>query len=86
MQNNIECPIFCESDEIIKNIILKLEQASSKEKQDYAQDILLEANTLLLCSNYNSKNPVCLNCHSISRKYLQEYGYLSKAEFFIDKL
>jgi len=78
IQNNIKCPIFRESDEIIKNIILKLEKANSQEKQDYTQDILLEANTLLLCSDYNSKNPDCLNCHSISRKYLQGYGHLPK--------
>ena len=79
IQNNLECPIFCESDEIIKNIILKLEKANSKEKQDFAQDILIEANTLLLCSNYNSKNPDCSSCHSISRNYLQEYGNLPKS-------
>jgi hypothetical protein len=79
IQNNIKCPIFCESDEIIKNIILKRKNANSQEKQDYVQDILVEANTLLLCSNYNSKNPDCLNCHSISRKYLQEYGHLPKS-------
>ena len=75
-QNNIKCPVFRESDGIIKNIILKLEKVYPREKQDYAQDILVEANTLLLCSDYNSQNPDCLNCHSISRKYLQEYGYL----------
>lgn len=80
IRNNIKCPIFCESDEIIKNIILKFDKVSSKEKQDYVQDILVEANTLLLCSNYNSKNPDCLNCHSISRKFLQEYGHLSEAK------
>lgn len=79
IQNNITCPIFCETDGIIKNIILKVEKANSKEKQDYAQDILVEANTLLLCSNYNSKNPDCSNCHTISRKYLQEYGHLPKS-------
>ena len=79
IQNNITCPIFCETDGIIKNIILKVEKANSKEKQDYAQDILVEANTLLLCSNYNFKNPDCSNCHSISRKYLQEYGHLPKS-------
>lgn len=78
IQKNIACPIFCESDGIIENIILKLEQVNSKEKQDYAQDILVEANTLLLCSNYNSKNPDCSDCHAISRKYLQEYGHLPK--------
>lgn len=79
IQNNIKCPVFRESDEIIKNIILKLEKVNPREKQDYAQDILVEANTLLLCSDYNSKNPDCSNCHSISRKYLQEYGHLSKS-------
>ena len=80
IQNNITCPIFCESGGIIKNIILKLEQVNSKEKQDYAQDILVEANTLLLCSDYNSKNPDCPNCHTISRKYLQEFGRFSKTK------
>jgi hypothetical protein len=80
IQNNIECSIFRESDGIIKNIILKLEKVNSKEKQDYAQDILVEANTLLLCSNYNSKNPDCLNCHSISRRYPQEYGQSFKTK------
>jgi len=79
VQNNIECSTFRESDKVIKNIILKLEKANSKEKQDFVQDILVEANTLLLCSSHNSKNPDCLNCHSISRKYLQEYGPLSKS-------
>ncbi len=79
IQNNIKCPIFCESDEIIKNIILKLEKVNAREKQDYAQDILVEANTSLLCSNYDSKNPDCSNCHTISRKYLQEYGHLAES-------
>ncbi|MFZ2357414.1 MAG: hypothetical protein WAW67_06320 [Candidatus Omnitrophota bacterium] len=79
IQNNIKCPVFRESDEIIKNIILKLEKVNSREKQDYAQDILVEANTLLLCSDYNSKNPDCSNCHSISHRYLQEYGHLAKS-------
>ncbi len=78
IQNNIKCPIFCEADTIIKNIILKLGKANSKEKQDYAQDILVEANTLFLCPNFNYKNPDCSNCHPISRKYIQEYCYVSK--------
>ena len=78
-QNNIKCPVFRESDGIIKNIILKLEKVNFREKQDYAQDILVEAKTLLLCSNYNSKNSDCSNCHTISRKYLQEYGQLAKS-------
>jgi hypothetical protein len=65
---------------VIKNIILKFKNANSKEKQDFAQDILVEANTLLLCASYNSKNQDCLDCHSISRKHLQEYGQFSKAK------
>ena len=69
-QNNIKCPVFRESDGIIKNIILKLEKVNFREKQDYAQDILVEANILLLCSNYNANNPYCSDCHTISRKYL----------------
>lgn len=78
IQNNIVCLIFRESDKVIKNIILKMETINSQEKQDYAQDILVEANTLLLCPDYNSKNPDCSNCHSISREFLQEYGHLSR--------
>ncbi|MDP2939946.1 MAG: hypothetical protein Q8O13_07710 [Candidatus Omnitrophota bacterium] len=79
IQNNIKCPIFCESYAMIKNIILKFEKVNSKEKQDYAHDILVEANTLLLCSNYSTKNPDCPDCHTISRNCLQEYGYLLKS-------
>ncbi|MFH1691801.1 MAG: hypothetical protein ABIC68_04445 [Candidatus Omnitrophota bacterium] len=75
ISNGVKCLIFCESDKITKNIILKLDKVNSRERQDYAQDILVEANTLLLCSDYNSKNPECLDCHFISRKYLQEYGH-----------
>ncbi|MDP2922299.1 MAG: hypothetical protein Q8O30_01065 [Candidatus Omnitrophota bacterium] len=78
-QNNIKCPIFCESDEVIKNIILKVGKVKPKEKQEYAQDILLETRSLLKCSNYNVVNTDCLNCHSIARKYVKEYGYLAKA-------
>lgn len=78
IQYSIKCSVFCESNEIIKSIILKLEKANLKERQDYAQDVLLEANSLLLCLNYNSQNSDCLNCHSVSRGYLQEYGCFSK--------
>ena len=79
IQHNIKCYIFLETETVIKNIISKFYKASLKERQDYTQDILVETNTLLLCSNYSSKNPDCSNCHSISRKYLQDYGYLSEA-------
>lgn len=78
IQHNIKCYIFLETEMVIKNIISKFYKAGLKEKQDYTQDILVETNTLLLCSNYSSKNPDCSNCHFISRKYLQDYGYLSE--------
>ena len=78
IQHNIKCHIFLETETVIKNIISKFYKAGLKERQDYTQDILVETNTLLLCSNYSSKNPDCSNCHSISRKYLQDYGYLSE--------
>mgnify|MGYP001616521205 FL=1 len=80
IQHNIKCSVFLETEAVIKNIISKFYKAGLKERQDYTQDILVETNTLLLCSNYSSKNPDCSNCHSVSRKYLQDYGYLSKAE------
>jgi len=80
IQHNIKCHIFLETEAAIKNIVTKFYKANLKEERNYAQDILVEANTLLLCSNYNSKNPDCSNCHSILRKYLQDYGHLSKAE------
>ena len=78
IQHNIKCYIFLETETVIKNIISKFYKAGLKERQDYTQDILVETNTLLLCSNYNSRNPDCSNCHSISHNHLQKYGHLSK--------
>ncbi len=73
ISNGVKCPIFCESEEVIKNIILKVEKVNPEEKQEYAQDILIEARFLLQCSHYNAVNTDCLNCHSIARKYIKEY-------------
>jgi len=73
-QNNIKCPIFCESDEVIKSIILRTGKVNPKEKRQYIQDILIETRFLLQCSHYDAVNTDCLNCHSIARKYAKEYG------------
>lgn len=79
IQHSIKCQVFLETETVIKNTISKFCKAGLREKRDYTQDILVETNTLLLCSSYSSKNPDCSDCHSISRKYLQDYGYLSEA-------
>lgn len=78
ISNRVKCPIFCESDEAIKNIILKAGKVNPKEKQEYAQDILVESRSLLQCSHCGAVNTDCLNCHSIARKYVKEYGYLTR--------
>ena len=70
---NIKCPIFLETDRVIKNVISKFWKAGSKERRNYAQDILLEAKTLLSCSKHNPGDTECLNCQSILHNYLQEY-------------
>ncbi len=76
----IKCSKFQDTEAVIKKSEDKIKEIRNiKERQDYAQDILVEANTLFLCSDYNSKDPDCSNCHSISCKYLQEYGHLPKS-------
>ncbi|MFH0771971.1 MAG: hypothetical protein V1933_05075 [Candidatus Omnitrophota bacterium] len=79
IRQEIKCSIFLEADAVIKNVISKFLKASSKEKQYYAEDILLEAKTLLVCSSYNALNPDCLICRSVSCEYFREYKYLSRA-------
>ena len=77
----IKCNIFWDAESVIKKTHAKIKQAKSlKEKQYYAQDILLEAETLLTCSKYSAGNSDCVSCHSISRRYIQEYKYLAKDE------
>lgn len=73
IQHNIKCPIFLETNAVIKNIISKFYKAGPKERQDYVQDILIELKALLSCTKYNPVNSDCLDCHYILRKYLQEY-------------
>jgi len=77
----IKCGKFLETELVIKKTEAKIsEGASLRERRYYAQDILLEAEDLLSCLNYNSKNLDCLNCRSISRSHIQEYGHLAKDE------
>lgn len=77
----IECKKFWDTKEVIKKAEDKMKTAkANKEKRYYAQDILQEAESLLLCSNFNSGNPDCVSCHSILRRYIKEYKYLAKEE------
>lgn len=73
-QHNIKCPIFLETDAVIKKVIAKFWRANFKERQYYTQDIFLETKVLLSCSQYRTDNPDCLNCRLISNKYLQEFN------------
>lgn len=78
---NIKCSIFLDTDVVIRKTVAKINEAQNiKEKQYYAQDILLEVESLLSCSNYKSRNPDCVSCHSISQRYIQEYKHLAKDE------
>ncbi len=75
----IKCNKFWNSIEVIKKIEVKIKDAkSTKEGQYYAQDILLEVESLFSCSDYNAGNLDCLSCHSISQRYIQENKYLAK--------
>ncbi|MBL7131972.1 MAG: hypothetical protein ISS45_11340 [Candidatus Omnitrophica bacterium] len=66
----IKCSKFWETESVIKKTEAKISEAGIlRERRYYAQDILLEAEDLLSCLNYNSENPDCFNCHSISRGF-----------------
>ena len=77
----IKCNIFWNAQAVIKKAEAKMKEVKAiKERQYYAQDILLELESLLLCSNYNAGNLDCVSCHSILRRYIKEYKYLVKEE------
>lgn len=79
VNKGIKCNIFWDTKAVIEKTEAMVKKAkSSKERQYYAQDILLEAETLLSCSDYNTGNPDCVSCHSISRRYIQECKHLAK--------
>jgi len=76
---NIKCNIFSETEVVIRNSEAKIKETKNlKERKYYAQDILLEARSLLSCSNNNDKNLDCLICHSIALKYIHQNEYLAK--------
>jgi len=78
---SIKCSIFLETEAVIRKTVAKIEQTENvKERQYYAQDILLETESLLSCSNYKNRNPDCVRCHSTSQRYIQEYKHLAKDE------
>jgi len=75
----IKCSKFQDTEAVIKKAEDKIKETKSiQEKQYYAQDILLEAKALMLCSNYNSNTEDCLNCRLILFRYIQEYKRLAE--------
>lgn len=74
----IKCGKFQDTEVVIKRAEDKIKETRSiKERQYYAQDILLEAKALISCSNYNSNTEDCLNCHLILLRYIQGYKHLA---------
>ena len=67
-QHEIKCPIFLDSEAIIKKIITKLAKTSFKERNFFTQDILTEVNALLSCGRFNRDCPECIKCRSISEQ------------------
>ncbi len=76
---DIKCNIFYETEAVIRKSEDKIKETKNfKEKKYYAQDILLEAKSLLSCPDYKDGNIDCLSCHSIALKYIRQYEYLAK--------
>ncbi len=74
----IKCSKFQDTEAVIKKAEDKIKETKSiKERQYYAQDILLEAKALISCSNYDSNTGDCLNCHLILLRYIQQYKHLA---------
>ncbi len=75
----IKCKTFWDTEAVIRKVEPKIEEArSNKERRYYAQDILVEMESLLSCPNYNTGDPDCISCRSISRRYFEQYEYLAK--------
>lgn len=76
---DIKCNVFCETEAVIENSEAKIKETKNhKERKYYAQDVLLEAKSLLPCPDYKDGNIDCLICHSIALKYIRQYEYLAK--------
>lgn len=79
--HSIKCNTFWDVETVIKKAKAKIKDPrSAAEKRYYAQDILVEAKTLLSCPDYNARNSDCKICHSISHKCIEEYKHLAKVE------
>lgn len=77
----VKCKKFRDAQAVIWKTEVKIkEAASSREKRYYAQDILLEAETLLSCAYYVAGSFDCLKCHLVSQRYIQEREYLAREE------
>jgi len=77
----IKCSAFWDVEAVVKRAEAKIKKPRSiKERQYYAQDIMLETEILLFCSNYNLGDPECLNCHSVLLKWRQEYRCFAEEE------
>ena len=78
---DIKCSIFLDVMSVTKRTDAKIKEVGIiKQRQYYAQDILVEARSLLSCSHYNAKNPDCLTCHSVSHRFIEEYKCLARAK------
>jgi len=78
-KHNIECKTFWDVERVIKNAEAKIkEPRTAAEKRYYAQDILLESNTLLFCPDYNARNSDCVDCHSAVQQFIRKYDHIAK--------
>ena len=78
---SIKCNTFLDVERVIKKAKGTIkEPRSAAEKQYYAQDILLEAKTLLSCPDYNARNSDCANCRFFAQRHAREYKDLTKTQ------
>ena len=77
-KQNIKCNTFVDVEKVIKNAEAKIKEPRSiAEKRYYAQDILLEGETLLSCPDYNTRYSDCVSCRSAAGRYIREYKDLA---------
>jgi len=75
----IKCDTFREARAVIKRTAARIKGArNAKERQYYAQDLVLEARILSPCPKFVVDNPDCMECYAFSQKCIQEYEYLAK--------
>jgi len=73
----IDCLIFSESKEIIKNIEQKIQISKNhKEKLEWSYDIVEEIKSLLSCEKFDNKSPGCQYCRSFARLKKDNYHFL----------